>query len=209
MLVVVRDVLKERFPATNIYVRTPAVVCDFGTDASEKMEITPAYYTNQTAQSASIYKIPDGSGGWLKSSPRVHNAYVSYVNNDLDKRLKNLIRLMKAIKYYNNIPISSFYLELRTAKWASSQKPIIYSYDVTNALRHLISCRLAQMVDPMGISGYVSAASTDAYRQDALSKLTTALNRANQAREAEDEGKTRTAFEHWNKVFNGRFPSYG
>jgi hypothetical protein len=44
--------------------------------------------------------------------------------------------------------------------------------------RKLVDCELAQRVDPKGISGYVSAASTETYRQQALSKLTTALSRA-------------------------------
>ncbi|MFB4309636.1 hypothetical protein [Actinomadura sp. GTD37] len=209
MLVVVKEVLQQRFSSTNIFVRSPAVVCAFGTDASEKLEVVPAYYTGQSSDGFNIYKIPNGSGGWMRSSPKVHNSYVTEVNDDLSKKVKPLIRLMKAIKYYNNIPISSFYLELRVTKWISEDTSVHYAYDVHAMLKNLVDCELAQMVDPKGISGYVAAASTETYRQDALSKLTTARNRSAWARHYEGEDKIEKAFEYWDKVFNGGFPAYG
>ena len=84
--------------------------------------------------------------------------------------MKPLIRLIKAIKFYNNISMLSFYLELRVAKYASGESYIKYDDDVYRALRHLVNVNLAQMVDPAGISGYVPAAHTENYRQESLSK---------------------------------------
>lgn len=209
MLVVVKEVLQERFPSTSIFIRTPAVVCAFGKDASEKLEVVPAYYTGRSSDDSNVYKIPNGADGWMKSSPQVHNAYVTEINDDLSKKLKQLIRLMKAIKYYNNIPISSFYLELRVTKWMSDESSVVYAYDVRSMLSKLVNCELAQMIDPKGISGYVAAASTENYRKDALSKLTSALSRADHAQDAANAGKVKTAFEYWDKVFGGEFPTYG
>lgn len=208
MLQIVRGVLLDRFPTTDIHIRTPAVVCNFGTDGAERVEVVPAYYNGQK-DGIDVYKIPLVGGGWIQSSPRLHNSYVSTINNDLNFKLKPLIRLLKAIKYYNNIPISSFYLELRIAKWAAAETSIIYRYDVTSMLRQLVNCDLAQMIDPMGISGYVPGCNTEIQKQDALSKLNTALTRASNALEAEKAGKVADAFYWWNKVFNERFPVYG
>jgi hypothetical protein len=64
------------------------------------------------------------------------------------------------------------------------------------------------MQDPKGISGYVTACATEAKKTDALSKLATAKNRAEKAREAESAGKTSEAFDWWDKVFAGNFPNY-
>jgi hypothetical protein len=208
MLQIVKGVLDSRFPATDIHISTPAVVCNFGTDGAEKIEVVPAYYVSQEG-GANVYKIPLVGGGWIKSSPRTHNAYVSSVHSSLNYKVKPLIRLIKAIKYYNNIPISSFYIELRVAKWASTEKTIDYKYDVRTMLKHLVDCGLAQMVDPMGISGYVAASNTDPQKLDALSKLGMALTRAVKAREAEEAGKIADAFYWWDKVFNDKFPAYG
>lgn len=210
MLTIVKRVLQDRFPYTSIGVRTSAVVCEFGDSASETLEVLPAYYYGRDeTDNYNIYEIPQVDGDWVKSSPRVHNNYVSRINNDLCSKVKPLIRLLKAVNYYNNIPMSSFYIELRTAKWASNEETIVYSFDVRTMLKQLVDCDLAQMCDPMGVSGYVPAASTDDCRLDALSKLTTALDRANHARAAEGRGDIQEAFDYWDKVFNGRFPAYG
>ncbi|TAK36280.1 MAG: nucleotidyltransferase, partial [Lysobacteraceae bacterium] len=137
MLTVMRDDLAKRFWSTNVRVSTPAVVLEFGTNGSEKVEVTPAYYTGRDAvNDYNVYKIPTTGGGWIKSSPSVHNKYVTEQNVRLNSKLKPLIRLIKAIAYYNNIGISSFYIELRIAKWAESEKTIIYPIDVRTMLRH-------------------------------------------------------------------------
>lgn len=68
--------------------------------------------------------------------------------------------------------------------------------------------QLAAIQDPMSISGYIYSCSTDAKKSDALSKLETALVRAQKARDAEEAEKIRDAFHWWNLVFNGLFPSY-
>ena len=208
MLQILKGVLDDRFPNTEIRISTPAVICNFGNDGAEKIEVVPAYYVKQE-NGFNVYKIPLVGGGWIQSSPKTHNAYVSQTNGKLNLKVKPLIRLIKAIKYWNNIPVSSFYLELRIAKWASTEESIYYKYDVKTMLKHLVDCGLAQMVDPMGISGYVAASNTDNLKQDALSKLDTALTRAIKAREAEEAGKIEDAFYWWDKAFDGKFPAYG
>ena len=107
-----------------------------------------------------------------------HNAYVREVDEDLAGKVKPLIRFIKAWKYYQNVPISSFYLELRVAKYAEGKSSIVYDIDVKGAFSHLDSIDLARMQDPMGISGYISPCSTQAQLDDAKSKLATALIRA-------------------------------
>jgi hypothetical protein len=210
MLRLVKEQLQERFPKTSIFIDTPAVVCAFGEDGKDKLEIVPAYYTGRDdSGDFNVYKIPEIGGGWVKSSPSVHNGYVTEVNNKLSKKVKQLIRLIKAVCYNNNIPISSFYLELRIAKWASTEASIVYSYDVRTMLKQLVDCELAKMRDPKGVSGLVPAAHTENYRQDAVSKLTTALNRANNARDAEDSNNISLAYVWWDKVYAGKFPAYG
>jgi len=98
MLQKVKDALQERFPFTDIHISTPAVVCNFGSDSAERIEVVPAYYVNQS-NSSNVYKIPVVGGGWTESSPTIHNAYVSSINDNLNKKVKPLVRFIKAIKY--------------------------------------------------------------------------------------------------------------
>ena len=204
----VRDALKKRFPTTNVRVSCPAVVVPFGTDAKESTEVTPADYIKVNEDGYRIYDIPDCSDGWMSSSPDAHNAYVREVNEDMGKKVKPLIRFIKAWKYYRNVPISSFYLELRVTKYAEGKSSIVYAEDVKGVLSYLDSIDLRDMQDPMGISGYISPCSTDTKFEDAKSKLSTALTRAKNACDAEDDGKTKEAFDWWNRVYGYNFPSY-
>lgn len=204
----VRKVLIERFQDTIISIRTPAVKVRFGTDASESTEIVPADFIKRDKDGNHIYDIPDSNGGWMRSSPDAHNNYVDEVDKKLGGKVKALVRLLKAWKYYRCAPICSFYLEMRVAKYASQEDFIDYSWDVRNILKWLCNSQLAALKDPKGISGYISPCSSEAQKSDALSKLETAFKRADNAREAEKAGKISDAFDWWDLVYAKNFPSY-
>ena len=204
----VRSALDKRFPDTNVHVNCPAVVVPFGTDAKESTEVTPADYIEINEDGYRIYDIPDCSDGWMRSSPDAHNAYVREIDEDLGKKVKPLIRFIKAWKYYRNVPISSFYLELRVAKYAEGESTIVYDIDVKRVFSYLDRIGLANMQDPMGISGYISPCSTDANLEAAKLKLSTALTRAQKACEAKNDDDIKTAFDRWNLLYNYNFPSY-
>ncbi len=204
----VRDILVARFPDTGVAVRTPAVLVPFGTDASESTEVVPAEFIRNDTNGYQIYEIADGAGGWMKSSPDAHNAYVAAVDGKLSNKVKPLVRFLKAWKFYQNVPISSFYLELRAAMYASGEKSIVYSIDVKSVLKMLWDNQLAAIQDPKDISGYIFSCFTDTKRSDALSKLETVLERAQKARDAEKAEKISDAFYWWNLVFAEKFPAY-
>lgn len=204
----VRNVLDARFPNTGVRVDSPAVLVPFGREASESTEIVPADFVEKDKNGYHIYEIADGDGGWMKTSPDAHNAYVAEIDKKLGGKVKPLVRFLKAWKYYRNVPIGSFYLEMRIAKYASQETSIVYSIDVRNILKMLWDNQLAAMQDPIGISGYINPCSTDIKKSNALSKLETALDRAEKALEAESEEKISDAFLWWDFVFDLKFPSY-
>ncbi len=203
----IRDSLDDRFPHTGVRVSCPAVVVPFGSAKSETTEIVPADYIKEEG-GHSVYDIPDCKGGWMHASPDAHNAYVATINEKLGGKVKPLIRFIKAWKCYRDVPISSFYLELRVAKYAYSESSIIYDFDVKRVLCQLRDCKLADMQDPMGVSGYIPACKTQAFYEDAISKLDTAATRAEKAREAADKGNIADAFEMWRLLYNYQFPTY-
>lgn len=206
----VREALQSTFWQTSgIEVRTPAVQIPFGTYASENLEVTPCDYQgliDTPVGNKAKYHIADGSGGWMYASPDAHNAYVRQQNDRLDGKLKPLIQLVKAWKFYNNVPISSFYLELRTAKYAEKESVIFYDIDLTCVIQMLDNKQLASIRDPMGVSGQVDACSTAAKKETSLSRLATARSRADKAF-AEREGNLDNCFYWWNLLFNDGFPT--
>lgn len=203
----VRIALDARFPYTGVRVSCPAVVCPFGSSPAETTEIVPADYVRES-NGYKVYDIADCAGGWMKASPDAHNDYVRTIDNRLDNKVKPLIRFIKAWKYYRDVPISSFYLELRVAKYASTEKTILYDIDIKNVLCQLRDCALASMQDPMDVSGYISACKTDAQKADALSKLDSAATRAEKARSCASGGDISGAFDWWRLLYADNFPTY-
>lgn len=208
-LIKVRKALKTRFPNSSVIIRAPAVRIPFGRGASESTEIVPTDYIRRDSGKYRIYDIPYVTGRWIKSSPDAHNAYVSRINSKHGGKLKPLVRFLKAWKYYRNVPIISFYLEMRVAKYAELENSIVYSIDVKRIFEFLYKNNLPAIQDPMGISGYIQPCSTEAKKKEAISKLGMAMERAKKAVEAESSEITRRAFIYWNLVFNNQFPKYG
>jgi len=203
----VRNSLAARFPNTDVRVSCPAIVCPFGSYASETTEIVPADYVGESGGSK-IYDIADGSGGWMKASPDAHNDYVRKIDERLSGMVKPLIRFIKAWKYFRDVPISSFYLELRVAKYAYGETSIVYDIDVKRILCQLRDAQLSNMQDPMGVSGYIPPCKSPWAYQDALSKLNTAATRAEKARDAVVRGNIADAFYWWRLFYGESFPTY-
>ncbi|QRR03085.1 nucleotidyltransferase domain-containing protein [Dyadobacter sandarakinus] len=206
----VKEALQYTFPRTvGIEVKSPAVRIPFGKYASERLELTPAYYyglVNTPMGEKYSYNIPSHDGGWMQSSPGAHNAYVNRENDRLNGKLKPLIQLVKAWKYYNQVPIYSFYLELRVTKYAEKESAIVYDIDLRNIFKFLYDNNLPDIQDPMGISGYVKACKSDAKKTIALSRLGTGYSRVLKAYDNRTSSID-NAFYWWNLFYNSEFPS--
>ena len=206
-LTMVKNALTTRFPNTGVRVTCPTVLVPFGYDKKDSTEIAPCDYRT-TDHGFEIYEIADGNGGWLKSCPDAHNAYVSSIDGKHNGKVKKLIRYIKAWKFYQNVSISSFYLELRVAKFCDGESSIFYHYDIKTILANLLSNNLAKMIDPLGISGSISPCETQAKYDDAISKLNTAVVRAEKALNAIQNDNVKDAFDWYNLLYNGDFANY-
>jgi hypothetical protein len=201
--------LQSRFPSTTIRVSRPAVVLEFG-GGYETVEIIPAYASVKVNTNDMKFRIP-GVGGpeWLESTPEAHLAYVNACNKKPSNgHAKNFARLVKAWKYHRDVPISSFYLEMRAAAYIASRSSVVYAYDLFLFLKHLQDIELRPMQDPTGSSGYIYSCSSDANLKTALSRLDTAVGRASKAVVAVEASKIEDAFTQWDLLFNGQFPGY-
>ncbi|MDX2360838.1 MAG: hypothetical protein QNK23_08535 [Crocinitomicaceae bacterium] len=203
----VRNQLNITFHSTNVKVDDPAVVCPFGTMAKESTEIVPCYYKRKIKE-YSIYGMSDTNEGWKESSPEMHNAYIKQEDTRLNGKLKPLIRFVKAWKFYRNVKISSFHLELRIAKLMKDETTIDYSIDLYTIFKWLEDNNIPAIQDPMGISGLILPCNTAIQKADAVSKIKTARSRIEKARSFERNGDAKSAFAYWNLVYDGKFPSY-
>jgi predicted nucleotidyltransferase len=205
----VKDALSARFPSTEIVIRRPAVVVRFG-GGYETWEVIPGFLTDRGGADQRVYDIPGPTAevGWIDSAPKEHQKYVNECNKKPNKgNAKALARLIKAWKYYRNVPVSSFYLEMRCAQHVATQKSYYHVWDVCQLLEKLNGHELAAMNDPEGASGRFHACSSDAKREDALSKLDRAAGRARKALDAYRDNDADTAFYYLDLLFAGKFPA--
>lgn len=171
-LATVRSALRTRYPLTETKVRRPAVVIEFAA-RTERWEVIPAYASHVSSSGYTVYDIPGAAAGWMQSAPRAHLDYVNASNQRTGTSggTKKLARMLKGWKYYNGVPVSSFYLEMRAAEHVRTQESFIPIWDMSQVLTKLDDHQLAQMNDPMRIAGRILPCSSDATKQVALSRL--------------------------------------
>ncbi|MGC4907078.1 SMODS domain-containing nucleotidyltransferase [Streptomyces cyaneofuscatus] len=199
----VKSALSIRYPITPIRISRPAVVCKF---TNGEVEVTPAYIRLSDPAS---YWIPAPGGDWIISAPTEHNRYVTEVNGKagIVGGAKYMARLMKGWKYFNAVPVSSFYLEMRSAEYVNRQSTILWIYDMYYMFRALHGHGLAAMNDPKNVSGRINPCSSDYSKRISLGKVGAAVTYAERALNYYRDERHGDAFVELNKLFNGRFPS--
>jgi hypothetical protein len=194
MLNKVKETLQSRYPTTEIVIRRPAVVCRFS-DAD--VEVVPAYLS-----SSGGYEIADPTDGWMTTHPKDHNHYVNDVNSKHNGAVKRLARQVKVWKYLRNVPVSSCYLEMRTAKYMAGETTYSAFWDLHATLKNMHDVGVASMNDPTHLGSRFGSCSSESNRLDAMSKLETAVNRSRKARDYAKDGYEAAAIDQLKLLFN-------
>lgn len=150
-------------------------------------EIAPAW-PKDTKRGYRIYWIAGRGDEWVLSAPAAHLAYVNKQNDRLAKRVKPLVRLLKAWKHNVGAPVSSFYIEMRAAHYASGESSIIYDFDLRACFRRMIDADVCDMNDPKGLVGRIPACSSDQKRRRSKRLMQAALANLEGAHAAKERG---------------------
>lgn len=168
-------------------------------------DIVPCFYTD-----TGLYLIPDGSGNWKKTDPRIDNDRTAKLNQKHKGKLLDVIRLMK---YWNNrkitIRIPSYLLEcMILSVYDASDEKEYYRIDLE--LRDLFNALSSSIYypvpDPKGLQGDLNVFSV----ADRI-KISTALSDAyNKAKEASSLGlfNQKAAINRWKEVLGNSFPDF-
>ncbi len=204
----VRNALTASFPSTRVRVSRPAVVVEFA-NGTETWRVIPAFSAGRSDDNVHIYEVPGQESGWMDTAPAAHLSYLNEVNNisKIAGGAKKLARLAKAWKYYNEVPVSSFYLEMRAAEYISGEETHIPIWDICGLLQRLDQLGLAPMKDPKTFAGQFDPCATSASYDEASSKLRRTANRARKAVEAYHKEDMPEVFYYLDLLFGGNFPS--
>ena len=199
-----RRELDQKYVHTKVGRDGQAIVVHFE-KGNAMLDVVPAVF--RRFEKAPIYVIPNGTGGWLESSPLAHNQFFRRADTDSEGRLTRTSRLLKWWKYSRTpaTPVSSFYLDMTLASSKICRNVKSYSHSVALALSHLADRNGQALNDPTGLCGEITATATepqlDRYRQIVSSS---ALN-ARLALVHEWTGDFERANSLWQRVFNGAF----
>jgi hypothetical protein len=206
----VKRALKARFSSTDIWIDGPAVVVGFE-QGMGAVDVVPSVWvgTTETSPQYPLFDIPDGQGGWLRTSPQRHTKYLRDEDERSGSKLFRTIQLLKAWKYARSpkVPIQGFHLELLIAAEGICVGPRTYQSILLDAFRLIRDRAGAALIDPLGISGRVPATSTEMQRTSLVDHARHAVDKATSAIEAEDAGRIDDAFYYWNLVLNQQFPA--
>lgn len=158
------------------------------------------------------YLIPDGSGNWKKTDPRIDNQRTTDVNQKHKEKLLDIIRIMK---YWNNRAIThtmdSYLLECMILEiYDSNAKKDSYWVDLEfrDLLNVLSSKILYDVYDPKGIQGNLNTFSEEA-RKSISDALSAAYKKACEASKLEAiNNDQKGAISKWGEVLGYAFPSY-
>lgn len=209
----VKEALTVRFTATPIRNSGSAVVLSFA-GGDRPVDVVPAFYTGpykgrlRQYQNYPTYSIPDGSGGWLLTSPQIHGAALTSEDERSGYKLKRVASLAKywaAVRAHLNL--HSFHVEILIASTHISIGPRSYAQVLHELFRNLASRNGHGIRDPLELSGVIPASSGPAAAKRLAMGARTAAEHSERALHAEAQRDTPEAVRQWKIIFGGNFPS--
>jgi len=169
-------------------------------------DIVPAFHTD-----TDYYLIPDGSGGWKATDPRVDQNLVTTCNQNYNGKILQIIR---TLKYWNSralMPtIPSYLFEIIIINYFNSQDEISKWIDINlkNFWYHLSSKIYGSVNDPKKFQGDINTLSYDE-KSKVSEKSKSTYEKAVEALRIEiDEKDSRKSIDKWREIFGNDFPKY-
>jgi hypothetical protein len=170
-------------------------------------DIVPAFYTDKD-----YYLIPDGSGHWKATDPRVDQERASRINS---KHAGKILQIIRTLKFWNvraAMPtISSYLFENIVLTYFDCQTEIsdYIDFNLVNFWTYLQKGIYSSFNDPKGFQGELNNLSFDD-KMKISEKATDVVKKGNEAIRIETKEKNQEkAINKWREIFGDDFPKYG
>ncbi len=201
----VKRVLRKTYPKTPEISRNGQAVTITFSDFM--VDVVPAFYRNGGG-----YLIPSTYGGglWIATDPKKHVEISSSANAAHNGDLVPLVKMIKCWNRTIQRHFRSFHLEVLA--WSIFDRVTISDYP--SGMRYFFD-KGKEMIskknpDPTGYNDDVGFyIDTREKIDEAVSRFTTAYNRACKAEAYDRDGKVEDAINEWRKIFGSSFPAYG
>lgn len=204
----IRDDLQARYPTTSVRRDQVAAVVAFG-GGQFSIDVVPAVFAS--FQGRPVFRIPDGSGGWLSTAPEAQRNWLKLANARSGWRL---IPVVQMIKWWSctraaTMPLRSLFVEIALGEHNVVGGPWSHSESLARGFNFLrVAVREPGFVrEPTGLNSHeICATVTETQRRAVHDALCAAADRASDAMDAEREGDWRESIRQWSIVFNREFP---
>jgi hypothetical protein len=174
-------------------------------------DIVPCFITSEDAYKRTYYIIPDGSGNWKKTDPRIDSDRLSKLNTTHEGNLLNVIR---AIKYWNTRPtmptMGSYLLENMILDYYSEKTTVASKFVDMEIVDVLIEIhrRVSNPVnDPKNIQGNLNNLSAED-KKKIKDRAYQDYSKAYDARQLETAKNDKDSINKWIEIFGDNFPKY-
>lgn len=154
-------------------------------------------------ESAGVYLLPNGSGGWMRTSPLEATSWFLRKHSELNYQLAPTVRLLKAWNRAHSSRLQSFHLETMAASCfatlgANRQSALECFFEWAPRNLHV--------ADPGGQSGSLSTYLTQSQQEQVLRSFQLAHARCQLANSFEATGDHQTAKQYWQQNLGKGFP---
>jgi len=202
LLEAVKRVLLKRYPSTPKVSRSGQAVSITFTDFV--VDVVPAFN-----RQGGGYLIPSTTAGrWIETDPTVHVRLSAELNKAQNWKFVPLVKMIKAWNRNINHGFRSFYLELLA-------RQILLNVTITDypsGIRYFFDKGrelIPYIIKDPAFGDPVQGFDTVGTSEDAISRFTTAYNRALKAEEYAEKGYIADAIGEWRKILGDYFPTYG
>ena len=174
-------------------------------------DIVPCFITAADNFGRTFFLIPDGSGNWKPTDPRIDKERIIRINGKQQISVIDMIRIMKYwTKRRTAATMGSYFLEcmilnyydavgVNSNNYISAELPNLFAY-----VYHQVHNTL---YDPKGFQGDLNTLTFD-QRNSIQERARLDYHRSNEARNSEANGRHKEAIEKWTEIFGSEFPTY-
>lgn len=174
-------------------------------------DIVPCFETSPDNFGKTFFLIPDGSGNWKPTDPRIDKNRTTTINGKQQVSVLDMIRLMKYwTKRRAAATMGSYFLECMILQYYDSLTVNSSTYidvELPNLFAYVYHQIHKSLNDPKGFQGDLNNLSWDE-RNSIQERAKLDCNRSLQAREFETNGKQKESIEKWGEIFGSKFPTY-
>lgn len=175
-------------------------------------DIVPCFFTTEDSLGKSFYIIPDGSGNWKKTEPRIDRDRVTTINTTCLGNMLNVLRLVKYWQRRKTMPsMGSYLIECIVLNYFGQKASCSQFQDIELAdlFEYIATQVFHDIADPKGIQSNLNDKLSPEDRLKISTKAFADAAIAKEARRYESLDDHKTSINKWQQIFGTDFPEYG